>query len=41
MPSAIATSGFTYWCVTTSEIGATRRSQAYAVKPTSEPMTTR
>ena len=41
MPSAIATSGFTYWCVTTSEIGATRRSHAYAVKPTSEPMTTR
>ena len=41
MPSAIATSGFTYWCVTTSEIGATRRSQAYAEKPTSEPMTTR
>ena len=41
MPSAIATSGFTYWCVTTSEIGATRRSHAYAEKPTSEPMTTR
>ena len=40
-PSAIATSGFTYWCVTTSEIGATRSSQAYAVNPTSEPMTTR
>ncbi len=41
MPRAIATSGFTYWCVTTSEIGATRSSQAYAVKPTSEPATTR
>jgi hypothetical protein len=27
--------------VTTSEIGATRRSHAYAVKPTSEPATTR
>ena len=32
-PSTIATSGFTYWWVTTSEIGATRSSQAYAVKP--------
>ena len=29
----IATSGFTYWCVTTFEIGAFRSSQAYAVKP--------
>ena len=29
-PSTIATSGFTYWWVTTSEIGATRSSQAAA-----------
>ena len=36
-PSAIATSGFTYWCVTTCEIGAFRSSHAYAVKPISEP----
>ena len=27
-PSTIATSGFTYWCVTTFEIGAFRSSQA-------------
>ena len=33
----IATSGLTYWCVTTLEIGALRSSQAYAVKPISEP----
>ena len=36
-PSAIATSGLTYWCVTTCEIGALRRSQAYAVNAISEP----
>ena len=41
IPSAMATSGFTYWCVTTSEIGATFSSHAYAVKPTSEPKITR
>ena len=40
-PSRIATSGFTYWCVTTFEIGACRSSQAYAVKPISEPKTAR
>jgi hypothetical protein len=27
-PSATATSGFTYWCVTTCEIGALPSSQA-------------
>ena len=36
-PSTIATSGLTYWCVTTCEIGAFWRSQAYAVNATSEP----
>ena len=36
-PSTIATSGFTYWCVTTFEIGAFPSSQAYAVKPISVP----
>ena len=29
--------GFTYWCVTTCEIGAFRRSHAYALNPTTEP----
>ena len=40
-PSATATSGFTYWWVTTCEIGACFRSQAYALKPTTDPMTAR
>jgi hypothetical protein len=36
-----ATSGFTYWCVTTFEIGAFRSSQVYAVKPISVPTSPR
>jgi hypothetical protein len=40
-PSATATIGFTYWCVTTCEIDMWRRSQAYAVNAISEPTVAR
>ena len=40
-PRKTATIGFTYAYVATSESGATRSSQTYAVKPTKLPTTTR